>query len=335
MKNFNTTFISLLFILFSCAKAEFTEVPNESAGATPKLKTVVLAGGCFWCVEADFEKVPGVTKAVSGYIGGSKSDANYNDVSAHKTKHREAVSITYDENLIKYDDLLKIYWNKIDPLDDKGQFADKGFQYTSAVYFNDSSEQEKALQVKNELESKLSAKVKTQILPVSDFYPAEEYHQDYYKKNALKYNLYRKFSGRDDKIKNKLTPIQYEVTQKNGTEPPFQNEYWDNKQDGIYVDIITGEPLFSSKDQFSSKTGWPSFTKPIDSRVVSSNSDLAHGMSRTEIRSKSSNAHLGHVFNDGPAPLGTRYCVNSASLKFIPKDKLKENGLEDFMNDFK
>ncbi|HBC91334.1 MAG TPA: peptide-methionine (R)-S-oxide reductase, partial [Pelotomaculum sp.] len=187
--------------------------------------------------------------------------------------------------------------------------------------------------------------VATKILPTKTFYPAEEYHQDFHKKNSFRYALYRQGSGRDEFIKKhwptdkshlktKLTDLQYHVTQENGTEPPFRNEYWNNKREGIYVDIVSGEPLFSSKDKFHSECGWPSFTKPILTAAIEEKVDQSHGMVRTEVRSKTAGSHLGHVFNDGPGPDGLRYCINSASLHFIPKEDLENEGYGDYLKLF-
>jgi peptide methionine sulfoxide reductase msrA/msrB len=187
----------------------------------------------------------------------------------------------------------------------------------------------------------------TQILPAVTFYPAEEYHQQYHKKNTAHYRAYRKGSGRDTFIarhwnkeqdnrllENKLTKLQYAVTQQNATEPSFQNEYWDNKRDGIYVDIVSGEPLFSSLDKYDSGCGWPSFTKALQAENVQEKPDVSHSMTRTEVRSTGADSHLGHVFNDGPAPSGLRYCINSAAVRFIAKEELEQQGYGEYLSLF-
>ena len=312
------------------------------------IELATFAGGCFWCMVSPFEEQAGIVKVVSGYTGGKTENPTYKEVCSDTTGHYEAVQITFDSSIFSYQQLLDIFWQQIDPTDPEGQFHDRGTSYRTAIFYHTEEQKHLAQASKKALaESGIFDKpIVTEILPASTFFPAEEYHQDYHKKNAFRYALYRQGSGRDAFIKkhwskdrshlrDTLTEMQYYVTQENGTEPPFRNEYWDHKEEGIYVDIVSGEPLFSSLDKFDSHCGWPSFTKPIFSASIKENVDLTHNMVRTEVRSKEGDSHLGHVFNDGPKPAGLRYCINSAALRFIPKEDLEAEGYGDFKRLFK
>jgi len=330
------------------------------------LSVATFAGGCFWCVESRFEKLPGVVEVVSGYSGGEVVNPTYEEVSSGRTSHTEAIQIFYDPQLVSYEQLLSTLWREINPTDANGQFSDRGKQYRPAIFYHSEEEKRIAEMSAKQLDESgiYDRPVNIEIVPFSGFYPAEEYHQDYYKKNPLRYAFYRSGSGRDnylkkiwgdepdatektkkngdtegkymkpsdEELRNRLTPMQYDVTQNDGTEPPFRNEYWNEKRPGIYVDIVSGEPLFSSADKYDSGTGWPSFTRPISEESVVQKTDFKLIIPRQEIRSRLSDSHLGHVFNDGPGPTGLRYCMNSASLRFVPKEEMAEQGYEDLLS---
>jgi len=328
--------------------------------ATARLAT--FAGGCFWCLESDFATLPGVLKVTSGYSGGESRDPSYEEVCSGLTGHVEAVQVLYDPARISYAELLDVFWRHIDPTDDGGQFVDRGTQYRTAIFTHDTEQQSLAEASKLALErsGRFSSPIATVIEPVRGFYAAEDYHQEYYRKQPARYRAYRAASGRDrwltrlwgadaprscpagcspvpekTDLKQRLSPEAYRVTQLCGTEPPFDNAYWDNKREGLYVDVVSGEPLFSSKDKFDSGTGWPSFMRPVEDANIIELPDDGHGMHRIEVKSRRAGSHLGHVFPDGPKPTGRRYCINSAALRFIPKEELETQGYGAYVKLFK
>jgi len=349
-----------------------TNVENTPVDQMPIVKkTALFADGCFWCVEHDLEAVVGVLDVVSGYAGGTTKNPTYTDYAAGG--HREVVLVTYDANIVTYGNLVEHIIKHGDPTDTTGSFNDRGPAYAPAIFYENETEKNEAFRVIKAIDALhvFPDPLPLAVLPRVEFWPAEEYHQDYAKKNPVRYTYYRTGSGRTAYIKERwgdsaetfvvsplpsteatntpvtskegswstyikpsetalraiLTPLQYEVTQEEGTETPHSNLYDKNSAEGIYVDIVSGEPLYASKDKYDSGTGWPSFVRPIADDAVVLKEDTTFFTKRTEVRSRYADSHLGHVFDDGPKDRGgKRYCMNSAAMRFIAKADMEKEG---------
>lgn len=305
-------------------------------------KEIYLAGGCFWGLEKYLGSIPGVIRTEAGYANGKTENPTYEDVCRRDTGHAETVRLVYDPSKVNLRRLLSLFYKVIDPTSLNRQGNDVGSQYRTGIYYTDEEDLPVIRRSIDLLRQEHARPIAIETMPLANYYPAEEYHQKYLDKNPGGYCHIgpQHFENAKNAVvdpfeydppdreaqRGRLTPLQYDVAMKNGTEPPYQNEYWDHFQEGIYVDIVTGEPLFSSKDKFEA-CGWPSFSKPLDPEGVKSKKDFSHGMIREEVRSRVGDIHLGHVFPDGPKESGgLRYCINSAALRFIPKDKMEEEG---------
>lgn len=310
-----------------------------------KVKVIHLAGGCFWGLEAYMQKLNGVEDAISGYANGKTENPSYYDLKT--SGHAETVKVVYNPDIISLEDILAHYLRVVNPVSVNKQGNDVGTQYRTGIYYTDEADKAIIENILAKEQTKHDKPIAIEVEPLKQFYDAEEYHQDYLEKNPGGYchidlsladkpldkdeepviDSSRYIKPSDEELKKNLTDIQYDVTQNSATERAFSHEYHDSFKRGIYVDITTKEPLFSSTDKFESGCGWPSFSKPISKDVVKYFEDNSHFMHRTEVRSRSGDAHLGHVFNDGPKEMGgQRYCINGASLEFIPYDEMDEKG---------
>lgn len=314
-------------------------------------KEIYLAGGCFWGTEQYLQHIQGILSTEVGYANGNTENPTYEEVCRHNTGHAEAVKVEYEDTVIGLPYILELYYDVINPVSVNRQGGDVGSQYRTGIYYIDEQDVSVIESSISKLQEKYKEKIAIERLPLNNYYKAEEYHQKYLDKNpggychigADKFEKAKKAVDKDKKfvkksveeLKQDLTSEQFEVTQNSATEAPFKNEYFNEFSEGIYVDITTGEPLFMSADKFDSGCGWPSFSKPIETAMINELKDTSFGRVRTEVRSSHGDAHLGHVFTDGPKESGgLRYCINSASLRFIPKEKMEEEGYGEYLGLF-
>ena len=354
--------ILLAALLFIPASAVFAQQPPQTAQSAAQLREITFAGGCFWGVEEYFSRIPGVVDVTVGYANGNTPSPTYNQVCTGRTGYAEAAQVRYNPKVVSLKTLVTQFFKIIDPTSVNRQGNDVGSQYRTGIFYTDEADRKVILKVMDGVRENYAKPLAVEVLPLRNYAPAEDYHQDYLRKNphgychisfdsladvkpepedqpeeapsagspqarpdAIDPARYAKPSGA--RIAETLSPEAYAVTQQAATEAPFTGSYWNTHEDGIYVDVVTGEPLFSSADKYDSGCGWPSFTKPIDPAVVAEHRDTSHGMQRTEVRSRAGDSHLGHVFGDGPKNRGgLRYCINSAALRFVPYDRMDAEG---------